>query len=245
MKMIGLVLLCRFLSWPYSSKCKSTVWTRSLLDKPNLKSMHSSLGNRTCDLKLRAWGRLNYLEDLLGQHKPCQTPSQTCTASPAVGECTPLLVQHHRRLPSACRALGTHPVKQFLCGLFLGLASDLCFYSQIQNQSETQPKCQDFLVTDRHQAKNPWFVCFQPKIINHLLCTKNLFQICSKPGLDLPESWSRSAWNWAQLQREVHEPRQTWPKNWGCNETQNQGSFTWFGFGYRHFSRLSYLLWLQ
>lgn len=238
MKTMGLVL-CRFLSWLYSSKCKHTVWTRSLLDKINLKSVHSRLGNSTCDFKLRAWGRLNYFEDLLWQHEPCQTPSQTCTCI------TPSLVQHHRCLLSACRALGTHPVKQFLVGLFLGSASDLCFYGQIQNQSETQPKCQDFLVTDWHLAKNPRFVWFQPKIINHLLCTKKLFQICSKPGLDLPESWSRSAWNWAQLQREVHEPRQTWPKNWGCNETQNQGSFTCFGFGYRHFSRLSYLWWLQ
>lgn len=69
MSTMGLVPLCRFLSWIYPSKCQHTVWTRSLLDKPNLKSVHSRLGNCTCNFKLRVWGRLNYLEDLLGQHK--------------------------------------------------------------------------------------------------------------------------------------------------------------------------------
>lgn len=85
MRTIGLVPLCRFLSWIYPSKCKHAVRSGSLSHKPNLKSMRSRLGNCTFNFRLRVWGRLNYLEVLLGQHKPCQTAGWTCMASPAVG----------------------------------------------------------------------------------------------------------------------------------------------------------------
>lgn len=119
----------------------------SLLHEPILKSVHSRLGNCTCNFKLRVWGRLNYLEDLLGQHKPCRTAGLTCGGGntprcwcSVTGVCS---VQ--------CGALGSHLVNPFLCGLFLGLTSLLwlfCFFTgKVQNQNETQPKCQDFLVT--------------------------------------------------------------------------------------------------
>lgn len=138
MRTIGLVPLCRFLSWIYPSKCKHAVRSGSLSHKPNLKSMRSRLGNCTFNFRLRVWGRLNYLEVLLGQHKPCQTAGWTCMASPAVGTPPPpppppLAAGAASQLCAQCRALGSYPVNESLHGLFLGLTSLLllfCFYRQ-------------------------------------------------------------------------------------------------------------------
>ena len=93
----------------------------SLLHKPNLKSMHSRLGNCTCNFTLRVRGRLNYLEDLLGQHKPCQTAGWMCTASAAVGGGhSPLLVQHHRPVLSAVQGFGLPPCEPVSAWFVLG-----------------------------------------------------------------------------------------------------------------------------
>lgn len=69
-----------FVRWIYPSKCKHTLWTGSLLHKPDSKSVHSRLGNCTCNFKLRIWGRLNYLDGLVEQHNPNHTMhSITCS----------------------------------------------------------------------------------------------------------------------------------------------------------------------
>lgn len=152
MRTIGLVPLCRFLSWIYPSKCKHAVRSGSLSHKPNLKSMRSRLGNCTFNFRLRVWGRLNYLEVLLGQHKPCQTAGWTCMASPAVGTPPPpppppLAAGAASQLCAQCRALGSYPVNESLHGLFLGLTSLLllfCFY--------------------RHNSKSKWNSAKVPRV---------------------------------------------------------------------------------
>lgn len=107
-----------------SLECQHVVRTGSLWHKPNLKSVRSRLGNGTCHFKSRAWGRFKSLEDRLEQHKPCQAASWTRTHHTCGGGDT---LHCWCSIPGTCsvrcRPLGSHPVKHFLRGLFLGLTS--------------------------------------------------------------------------------------------------------------------------
>lgn len=131
----------------------------SFWDKPNLKSVHSRLGSCTCNFKLRVWGRLNYLEDLLGQHKPCQSAAGQARCHPGCGDpccwCSITAV-----CSVQCGAVGSHPVKQFLCGLFLGLASLLGLF--LRSKFEIKVKLSQsakvsWLQVETKQKAHSWY----------------------------------------------------------------------------------------